>query len=234
MNQKIQLFCIPYAGGNAEVFDELADGFCENIEVIKIEYSGHGKRRKEPFYGDFQEMTEDTAKQINELIDSKAKIAIFGYSMGSIVAYELYAQELLNKMPDYMFLASHEAPDVEWDSKKYYHLEDEEFFYMIQQMGGFERCTLDMLNNRFFRKLHFDPIKADYDLLCRYKMSKKVVIDVPSVLFYSSRDIPDDKIISWIPFLGDKSKIVELGENHFFIRDHGERMNQIIEDVLNV
>lgn len=226
MNKKVQLFCIPYAGGNAELFDEFASCFNQNdnIDVIQMEYAGHGKRRKEPFYEDFQTMVEDMAGCINERICEDAKVAVFGYSMGSIVAYELFAQNLLKQKPDYMFFASHEAPDVEWDSKQYYGLDEEQFFYMIQQMGGFEKCSVDMLKNRFFRKLHFEPVKVDYELLGNYKMSKKVVVDVPAMVFYSSADIPTEDIMKWKDFLREGDEIIEMGDSHFFIREHAKDM----------
>lgn len=232
MNKKIQLFCIPYAGGNADFFDGFANAIGGDIEVVPLEYAGHGKRRKEPFYMEFQEMVEDVAKLINEKLNPKLKTALFGYSMGSVVAYELFAQKILDKKPDFMFFASHEAPDVEWDSKSFFGFTDERFFDMIQQMGGFERCTVDMLQNRFFRKLHFEPVKADYILLGHYKMSKQVEVDVPSLLFYSASDIPREKIVRWKPFLGINGQMIELGDGHFFIRQCQNEMVQAMRSVM--
>lgn len=224
VKDKIQLFCIPYAGGTAELFSELGGLFDENIEVIRLEYAGHGSRKKEDYYNDFQEMTDDLAEHINQLINPDAGLALFGYSMGSMVAYELFAQNKLIKKPDYMFFASHEAPDVEWESKSYCKFDDEKFFEMIQKMGGFERCTSDMLGNRFFRKLHFEPVRADYELLGNYKMSKKVLIDVPAILFYSSKDIAEESIKSWESFLIEHGIIREMGDDHFFIKSHASVM----------
>lgn len=231
MRKKIQLFCIPYAGGNADLFDTFASEFQDDVEVIKIEYAGHGARRKEPFYLSFQEMVEDVAVCINRNLKQEAELALFGYSMGSIVAYEIFAQHLLERELNYLFLASHEAPDVEWESKKYFHLDEEQFFSLIQQMGGFEKCSVEMLKNRFFRKLHFEPVRADYELLCHYVMSRKEKIDIPSILFYSAHDIPKEKILSWNTFLTEKSKVIEIGENHFFIREYGQDMQRMMEEM---
>ena len=224
MSRKKQLFLIPYAGGTGEVFDDFIRYLDKSISTVKIEYSGHGSRRKEAYYDTFQEMTEDVAGQINAQLEKDADIAIFGYSMGSIVAYELVAQGLLNVKPSCVLLASHEAPDVEWESKSYYRMDDMIFFQKIQDMGGFERCTPEMLRNRFFKKLHFEPVREDYRLLGNYKMSKESVIDVPAILFYSKEDIPKKHIRKWEPFLGEKSKVIEYGGGHFFIREYAEKM----------
>ncbi|MGN0394755.1 MAG: thioesterase II family protein [Coprococcus sp.] len=222
--RKIQLFCIPYAGGTAELFDGFCSFLPEEIIAEKIEYSGHGRRISEPFYKTFNEMVRDVAVQINEKIADDTDIALFGYSMGSIVAYELMAQQLLDRKPVGIMMASHEAPDHEWESKEYFMCDDITFMKLMQDMGGFERCTPDMLKNRFFRKLHFDPVRADYNLIGDYKMSRKIELDIPALLFYSSKDIPTEHIKEWKPFLGKQGEIIELGENHFFIREYAEKM----------
>lgn len=232
--KRLQLFCIPYAGGTTELFDEFCSFLPKEIIAEKIEYSGHGRRISEPFYETFNEMVSEVAGQINDRIEGDADIdiALFGYSMGSIVAYELVAQELLLKKPVCVMLASHEAPDHEWESKEYFMCDDETFMKLIQDMGGFERCTPSMLKNRFFKKLHFDPVRADYHLIGDYKMSRRVELDVPALFFYSAKDIPTEHIEAWRPFLGSQGKIVEMGDSHFFIREHAKEMADMFCDMM--
>ena len=90
----------------------------EHSELIATEYAGHGKRRKEDFYDTFEAMVRDVAGQINDSWDGESEVALFGYSMGSIVTYEMWAMGLLEMKPGHIFLAAHEAPDLEWESKK--------------------------------------------------------------------------------------------------------------------
>ena len=153
MNRKIQLFCIPYAGGIADSFRELAELLAlsqgskctaeaesmlvegnvvhsgnstaadmtseKAVEILPVllEYAGHGTRKTEPFYADFDEMTEDIAGQIREKRIPEYEFALLGYSMGSIVLYEILAKELLGEVPCHIFVAAHEAPDIHWECK---------------------------------------------------------------------------------------------------------------------
>ena len=55
---KPQLFCFTYAGGNASFFDGIERDLPE-YELVKLEYSGHGTRHKEPYYQNFDELTDD-------------------------------------------------------------------------------------------------------------------------------------------------------------------------------
>ena len=47
-----QLFCFTYAGGTSSFFDELGKEL-SGIEVVKLDYAGHGERHKENFYENF-------------------------------------------------------------------------------------------------------------------------------------------------------------------------------------
>ncbi len=230
--RKLQLFCIPYAGGTTELFSGFCSFLPKEIQVEKIEYSGHGSRIKEPFYNTFDEMVTEVAGQINSRIIDDMDIALFGYSMGSIVAYEIIANELLSKKPSAVMLASHEAPDHEWESKEYFMSDDETFFKLIQDMGGFERCNPSMLKNKFFKKLHFDPVRADYNLIGNYKMSKRVEFSIPALFCYSPNDIPDDRAKLWEPFLGSRGRIIAMGDSHFFIRQNAKEMAELFCEML--
>ena len=109
MQNKTQLFCFTYAGGTASFFDNI-EKCLENVEVIPFEYAGHGKRFKEPFYKDFNELADDL---YNDLVNNYkgGTYALFGYSMGTISVVEVLKRIIekhVMKLPDFIFLAAHE------------------------------------------------------------------------------------------------------------------------------
>ena len=109
MQSKTQLFCFTYAGGNASFFDDIENDLPE-FDVVKLEYAGHGKRHKEPFYNSFEELADDMLRLIKEKY-AGSEFAFFGYSMGSISLIEVLKRildddELPN--PHHVFLAAHE------------------------------------------------------------------------------------------------------------------------------
>ncbi len=60
----MQLYCFPCAGGSAVFFDFLDPYIGSDIDVTKLEYSGHGGRYKEKLYEDFSELAEDMYFQV--------------------------------------------------------------------------------------------------------------------------------------------------------------------------
>ena len=84
----IQLFCIPYAGGNASFFNNLKKYLEDSVEVYNLEYSGHGIRRREAFYHDFEEAVNSTVSVTKEYQPDMEKYAI--YEQGYRTYLELY------------------------------------------------------------------------------------------------------------------------------------------------
>ncbi|MCU5680699.1 thioesterase domain-containing protein [Bacillus wiedmannii] len=83
--EKIKLFCLPYAGGSASMYYQLKGYMHKIVDVIPIEYSGHGERISENYYASFKNMVDDIASKIIDYLDDD-QFSILGYSMGSLVA----------------------------------------------------------------------------------------------------------------------------------------------------
>lgn len=226
--RKIQLFGIPYAGGLASMFDDLKGLLREDIAFYPLEYAGRGTRSGEKPYASFKEMAEDMAAQILSRRDPSAEYGIFGYSMGSVVAYEILANNLLDKAPKAFILASHEPPNLAWESKQYAALSDDLFFDKLVEMGGFDESHRKLLGNKFFRRLYFEPLRIDYQLIGEYKMTKAVLLDTVGLVLYSSADISERRMKDWSKFF-KSVRFVQLGSNHFFIKD----CTQAVADEIN-
>lgn len=229
MDKRMQLFCIPYAGGMADIFQELSELLGDDFEVAALEYAGHGRRKTEPFYRDFGELADDIAGQIKERRRADVPFAVFGYSMGSVGAYEVITRRL-PEAPEHIFLASHEAPDVEWDSKKYETLDDDAFMDELITFGGFGEKDRQLLKNRFFYKLYFRPIREDYRLLANYRMEERHLLPADTTVFYSPDDPSAAQIESWSRFAGKGIEYIPLGHDHFFIRQHAREIAQVIRE----
>ena len=77
-----QLFCFPYAGGNAEFFSVIGQDL-PDIQLIAAEYPGHGSRRREPLPEDFGALADDVFRTVQQTY-SGGTYGLFGYSMGTI------------------------------------------------------------------------------------------------------------------------------------------------------
>jgi surfactin synthase thioesterase subunit len=230
MSKRVQLFCIPYAGGMAEAFRQLGACLEDEVQVIALEYAGHGTRRKEPFYPSFEELQEDVIRQIREQREEGIAYALLGYSMGSVAAYGAAAAFDGDPYLCHVFLAAHEAPDIEWRGTAYAAMDDHSFMEMLIELGGFEKVDEKLLQNRFFRQLYFQPIREDYRLLAGYQLKEKQILHHPVTIFYAPQDLESRQIRTWDGFAAEPIEYIELGESHFFIRQHAKEMAEMIRE----
>ena len=232
--KKYQLFIVPYAGGNADAFTVLGKYMPEEIELVCLDYAGHGTRRKENFYPTFDDMVKDMAEQINACRKPELETVIFGYSMGSVVVYEMLAHQLVHADVKQVFLAAHEAPGELWDCEEYVKLGDLEFAHKLMELGGFDRFEERFLKNRYFRKVFFEPIREDYRLLADYSLKHETVLDIEAVFFFAPQDIPRENMMKWKKWFQREPQFVEIGRNHFFIKEFPEELTGRMKEALDL
>src|SRR5688572_3060077 len=82
-----RLICIPYAGGTAKAFQPLAAALAPQVEVCAVEYPGRSTRFGEPLLRQVGTIVEQLGPALLPWLDRP--FALFGYSMGGQVAFEL-------------------------------------------------------------------------------------------------------------------------------------------------
>lgn len=224
----MRLICVPFAGALKRNFDGFASCFDDGWNITVLDYPGHGSRYREAFAADFDRLVEDMAEQVKDLAGSEDYV-LFGYSMGSIVAYEMTVRELIPK-PKLLVEASHRPPNIEWESKTYIHLDDRTFWSKIKLLGAMDDMDESLLDNSVYRRMYFIPIREDYRLISTYKANTGKISGVPAICFYSPDDVPDDEMDQWRIFFDRKIEIHPLGDNHFFMFDHAGEMAEMIKE----
>ena len=139
LNERIQLFLLPYAGGSAASFRKLTDRLDDRIEAIAVEYSGRGARAREPLAHSFREMLLDAEEYCLARRKDELSYAIMGYSMGSIMAYELTARKRLPGEQKHLFLAAEVSPkDRAIELRKVKNPTNERILERARLLGGFD------------------------------------------------------------------------------------------------
>ena len=83
---RMQLFLLPFAGGNSGSFKHMTELLDERIEAVSVEYAGRLGRHKEGYITDYGEFLEDTASYICGR-RSGLPIAVLGYSLGCLLCW---------------------------------------------------------------------------------------------------------------------------------------------------
>nr|MBA3949306.1 thioesterase [Acidobacteriota bacterium] len=82
----LRLFCLPFAGGGASTYRLWAGSLPASIEVCPIQPPGREDRYAEPAFTSIAALSRALADELGPYLDTP--FAIFGHSMGALVAFE--------------------------------------------------------------------------------------------------------------------------------------------------
>lgn len=230
MQNKTQLFCFTYAGGTASFFDTVENCLGDDIEVIKLEYSGHGKRFNEPMYKNFDELANDMYDVICKSY-SNGHYALFGYSMGTISVVEVL-KRIINKktipFPDNLFIAAHE-PYTKGEIKGF---SGEEIDKLVKERTiKFGGVPEQLINNKSFWRMYLPLYRADYSIIAKYSFDDLVLESIiPTTVFYSESDTPFEKMKLWKKYFKGKCDFYCYEGKHFFIKEYYNDISKIIKE----
>lgn len=216
----MKMICLTYAGGNTTFFNQLKNELQDSVEVVALEYAGHGTRNKEPFYKNFDELADDMLDKMKHIIQGD-DYALLGYSMGSISAVEMLNKILKDENmnpPKRVFLGAHE-PYTKLELANYDSAESDEL--VKQRTIMFGGVSERLINNKSFWRVYLPIYKADYALIGRFNFDElELKTDIPVTVFYSQSDTPLEVIQDWKKFFIGECEFLEYTGGHFFINEH--------------
>ncbi|AKG35479.1 thioesterase II family protein [Paenibacillus durus] len=231
--QRVKLLCVPYAGGSASLFNKWRPFIDPSIELIPIELAGRGRRFKEPFYETFNEAVQDVYQQIKGYIEDGC-YALFGHSMGSWLAYEVYyaIRRAGGNQPLHLFVSGRQAPQLESDTN-YSGMADSDFINVLRAFGG---TPDEILDNPYILDVILPILKNDFQMIENYKFVEKdesIACDMTILTGRSDNNIRFEDLLLWKKLSDCSSHIYEMNGGHFFITEYPEDVTKVINQVLS-
>ncbi len=225
---KLQLLCVPYAGGSVGIFYNW-QSYLPNIELGLIAYPGRYHRLNETPIDDVDVMLEAIAAECkNSMIND---FALFGHGIGAFMAYGL-AHKLaqLNIMPKYLFVSGVGAPFYYKDKKNdLSSLPDDQFIQAL--IERYNAIPEKFLNNPGLMALFIPLIRADMgleeQLIKKYgaNASPQLVCDV--IAFGGVEDLTgatENSLATWKSVTTGKFQTKIFPGNHFYLNEYPEQV----------
>lgn len=128
-----RLYCLPYAGGGVAAYRQWASGLPDDIEVVAAQLPGREARLREAPLTSVQAIVALLADAITASAD--LPYAIFGHSMGGLVAFELARalEERGPRVPSHLFVSSRRPPDMPDPASPVHALPEPQFLDELQR-----------------------------------------------------------------------------------------------------
>ncbi len=233
MSSRIKLFCFPYAGGSAVIYNQWKQYLDSTIEVRPIELAGRGKRINEQLYNDVPEVIEDVWNILKNEINN-TKYVFYGHSMGAMIAYEVAQrmQKYNYPKPLHIFFSGRSAPHVKREDEKKYHLMPEDKFRKeIIELGG---TPPEFFEHPELLEVFLPLLKNDFKLSETNTHNGEIQpLDINITIFLGKDDdLTSEQCDGWKKHSTKLCSIHYFEGGHFFIHEETEQLIKLMNTTL--
>ncbi|MEU5431273.1 alpha/beta fold hydrolase [Streptomyces olivoreticuli] len=226
----VRLVCFPFAGGSASYYFGLSRLLSPGVEVLAVQYPGRQDRHREPCLESVAGLAHGVVAQLPS--DGKP-FALFGHSLGAIVAFEV-ARRLQGPAgpgrPVHLFASGGIARPYRPEGSAEV-LGDGDILAHLRALGG--------TDERFFaseelQDLILPALRADYRAVAAYEPPGPERLGCPITALIGDADerTSPEEAAAWQERAGGAFDLHVLPGGHFYLDDCQEQVAGIVADAL--
>ncbi len=226
---ELRLFCFPYAGSQASIFQNWRSYFPESISICPVHLPGRGSRFRESPIRQFPVLVDAIADAIQCHVN--VPFAFFGHSLGSLIAFEVIHRLQARRLPlPVHFIASGcVAPNLveHFNSNPLSVLPDKELMDRLRQLNG---TPTEIIEHAELLSLVLPAVRADFALYESYRYQSRQPLDC-SLTAIGGLDDPQvnwNHLASWRQQTTGYFSLYQLPGDHFYIHQQEATLLQLI------
>jgi medium-chain acyl-[acyl-carrier-protein] hydrolase len=204
------------------------------VEICPVALPGRGARLHETPLDHIEPLVTTLADEVTAYSDRP--YALFGHSMGALIAFEL-AHRLGNRAaapPVALFVSGRRPPHVPEANPHIRHLSDDELVAVLQRRYHRIAAVLDASDAR---AVYLPALRADFCICETYQPSTDNPLSYPIVGYGGKhdQDATVDELLRWRRYTTAEFELTVLPGGHFFTEDSAEVfLTQLARDLSRV
>jgi medium-chain acyl-[acyl-carrier-protein] hydrolase len=215
---RLRLFCFPYAGGSATVYHKLARALPDDVEVHCLQPPGRGFRMRDRAFTELHAFAAAIETVLVPRLDRP--FALFGHSMGALVAFELVRRlrDGGHPLPAHLFSSAAPAPQMARPRLVSTALEAPAFWAAVNQLYG---TPAQAAVDPALLELAVPPLKDDFRILTGYRYQPGPPLPLPITAFIGSTDpmVDPSGAEAWREQTTAAFALHEIPGPHLYLRD---------------
>lgn len=212
------LVCLPHSGGSASFYAPMARALAPRCQVLAIQYPGRQDRTHEPLIDSLDELTDQVFPVLRRAL--AGPVALFGHSMGAVVAFELARRfEAAGAVPTALFVSARRAPSRERGEGRVHRGTDEE---LLAHTRAFDGTSAELLADEEMLRLALPILRNDYKATetYRYRPGPPLSCPVHALLGDEDPTVTEDDARAWAGHTRGAFTWEAYRGGHFYLRDH--------------
>jgi medium-chain acyl-[acyl-carrier-protein] hydrolase len=223
----VRLFCFPYAGGSAAIYQRWQAGLPDGVEVCPAHLPGRGARLSETPYNNSRPLVEALCDNIGPHLDKP--FAFFGHSMGALIAFEL-ARELRRRgepLPLCLYISGRSAPQLADPDSPKHDLPEEEFIAELRKLNGTPK---EVLENAELMHIMSPLLRADFAVCETYSYESEPPLGCPIAAFGGLQDfeVGRERVAAWREQTSGRFSLRMLPGDHFYLNSQSALLLQVL------
>jgi surfactin synthase thioesterase subunit len=227
----LRLVCFPHAGASAFVFRDWHALAPPGIGVASMQLPGRGERLREPAVRRLGPLVRAAGEALRPYLDRP--FALFGHSVGALVAFELarlLAREY-GRVPERLFVSGRPAPDRPPARRPIHDLPTPAF---IDALKDFDPTLRGLLEDPEALELFLPILRADLEVSETWSYQPGAPLDCPITVFGGDADrtVSRDDLEGWRRCTTHECAIHVLPGDHFFVMTRQREVLRTIDRAL--
>lgn len=217
--KKLNLFCLPYAGGGSAIFHDWKEYLKDVATVKPLLLPGRERRINEIPPDNTQDLALNIFQEMS--LGLEEPWAIFGHSMGASLAWEIAViadkhNHIQN--PKLLITSGRASPDLERLKKPIHSLPNGEFIEKLKELGGTPKAVLD---NQEMMDLLLPILRGDFKRSETWEPTSHILQSTPILSFGGTKDDEStlNRITPWASYTKSWHKNCLIPGGHFYISE---------------
>ncbi|WP_327666575.1 MULTISPECIES: thioesterase II family protein [unclassified Streptomyces] len=224
-----KLVCLPYAGAGASFYRPWTALAGDALEIVPLQLPGRERLIDEEPYRDVHKAVDGLLPQLREKLgDGDHRVALFGHSLGAVLAYELAHHLVAEPAVELVHLFVSGSPHPgQGRERRATGLSDDDFLARVGEFAGYSHPALD---DPEMREMLLPTLRADVEMHEAYVPSTHLPLDAPVTVIRGEDDalVGRDDAASWNKASGSDFEHVEIPGGHMYLTESAPALVRVI------
>jgi len=229
--RRLRLFCLPFAGGGAQIYRNYARMLPPGIEVCAVQLPGRERRFGEPAIASVDEIVARMLPVMRQQTD--LPYAVFGHSLGALVGFELSRgmRAAGLPLPVHLIVSAHRGPQLPDLDPPIHELPDPEIIAELTKLNG---TPPEVFESAELMDLMLPLLRADFAASETYAYRDEPPLACPITAMGGDSDplVSPAQIDGWRDQTSQQFDSHILDGDHFYFQQAQSNFMEILKSVL--